>query len=171
MVKSMSLQKLSLVVLVFSFLTSSLKAQAQLTYDVGGTSGSSNGTSYSELNLGLNWQFSDYFTWRNAFFHRNVVGQNSVSGIDSSLRYIWSWSSESENLGFKFFAGPGYRFASENNAALLTEAGVGFKFFGIGLGLGVKSLFYQDPGSDSAGKKRESNDVSYFVTISGSGAL
>jgi len=141
------------------------------SYDLGGTSGTTNQTSYSELNLGLNWQFTDNFIWRNAFFHRSVVGESSVSGVDSSLRYTLGWSTDSNNLGLRIYAGPGYRFASENNAALLTEAGVGIKLFGLGLGFGVKSLFYQNPGTTSTGVKRASNDVAYFVTISGSGSL
>lgn len=133
--------------------------------DIGGSGGSYNGYSYSELNLGLNLNFTEWFTWRNAAFKRfSSKTDNDFTGLDSTLRLISTTPFSEATL--QVFAGAGYRFASPaGKNALIGEGGLGFNFGHFGLGLGGKYLKYDKTQLDSTGLETKKDDVSYFVTF------
>ena len=141
---------------------------SRLTYDLGASTGSYGGASYSEINLGLNWYFADWMSWRNAVFTRQGTGQNT-SGLDTSLRF--EYNNAGENFGVKAFAGPGYRFASKSLSAAFAEAGLVFKLGGISIGAGAKTMVYTSPGEDSVGTTLPKQDTSYFLILGGGGVL
>lgn len=139
--------------------------------DISGSTGSYNGQSYSEIHLGLNMNFTDWLTWRNAAFKRfgSAAGQD-VTGLDSGLRL--TVHAPFDNGGIKFFAGPGYRWAdpSQNNAAF-GEAGLNVQLGRFSVGGGAKYLRYDRPRTDSAGNALKRDDISYFITLSGGAGL
>ncbi len=135
--------------------------------DVGGASGSYNGRSYSEFNLGVNLNFTDWFTWRNSAFKRfSSLPEKDITGLDSTLRLISTTPIGAGTFGV--FGGAGYRFAdpSEKNA-LLAEGGVGINFGGFGLGAGAKYFKYDKKQLDSTGIETKGDETSYFFTVSG----
>jgi hypothetical protein len=142
-----------------------------LRYDISAGSGRYNDETYSEITAGLNWGFSEWWTWRNALFHRFGTVTDSISGLDTSLRLGNSFVTDGGGLGFNFFAGPGYRFASSDASAVFGEAGFGFKVAGIYLGVGLKSLYYARTRLDSAGNELPKNDNMFFLVLAGGGAL
>ena len=139
--------------------------------DISGSAGNYNGQSYTELHLGVNLNFTDWLTWRNAAFKRfSQVADYDYSGIDSTLRFIMNTPFESGN--FKVFAGPGYRWASNSDKnAILGEAGVGLQLGRLNLGLGAKYLQYDKVQLDPAGVETKRNDLSYFITVSGGAGI
>lgn len=108
--------------------------------DISGTSGNYNGKSYSEVHLGVNLNFTDWLTWRNAAFKRfSSGGLQDVSGLDSSLRF--TLNNKFDGGGIKFFGGPGYRFADPSDKnALFGELGASISLGRFLLGL-VQSTF------------------------------
>lgn len=139
--------------------------------DISGSTGSYNGKSYSEIHLGLNMNFAEWLTWRNAAFKRFSSGSGQdVTGLDSGLRL--TVHAPFENGGLKFFAGPGYRWAdpSHNNAAF-AEAGLNIQSGRFSVGGGAKYLRYDQPRTDSAGNTLKKDDISYFITLSGGAGL
>lgn len=143
-----------------------------LTYDISASSGSYNEANYTEINLGLNWRFSDWWVWRNAAFHRFGSGVDSVTGIDTSLRLGSEVTTDGGGLGVNFYVGPGLRFASPNsNNAAFGEAGLGFRLGGLYIGVGGKSLYYLQAREDSLGRALSKNDTQVFIVLAGGGAL
>lgn len=147
------------------------KDGSRLTYDVSGSQTTINDRTYQEVNLGVNWFFSDWLVWRNSGFHRQAQEQKSVSGLDTSLRLQQEWINSDRTLGFKIFGGPGARFASERHNAHFAEAGVGFRLGGLQIGGGVKAIRYTHSREDSEGQPLPRNENQVFVTISGGGTL
>ncbi len=147
------------------------KEGAEFKYDVTASSGKYNDTSYTELNLGLNWQMGDWWVWRNAAFHRFGSGMDSTTGLDTSLRVGSNVTTDDGSLGVEMFVGPGYRFANNNSNALFGEAGLGFKIAGIYLGVGAKSLYYTQTRTDSNGKDLSKNDTQVFLVVGGGGSF
>ncbi|MBX2994591.1 MAG: hypothetical protein KF681_07210 [Bdellovibrionaceae bacterium] len=147
---------------------SSTSGGSRLTYDLGASTGSYGGYSYSEINLGLNWYFADWMSWRNAVFTRQGKEQNTT-GLDTSLRF--EYNAVGEDFGVKAFAGPGYRFASKSLSAAFAEAGLVFKLGGLSIGAGAKTMMYQNPGEDSSGGTLPKQDTSYFLILGGGGVL
>lgn len=139
-----------------------------LTYDLGASAGSYGGQSYSEVGLGLNWYLQDWLNWRNAVFARFGNGETK-SGLDTSLRL--ETSSQGDNFGFKAFAGPGYRFSSQDLSAAFGEAGVVFRLGGLSIGGGIKGMYYPNPGKDSRGDDLSHTDTTYFIILGGGGVL
>ena len=139
----------------------------RLTFDLGASTGSySNGASslsYSELNVGLNAFFAHWLDWRNALFARFVSGGTNVFGLDSSVRGILTLG-DSE-LGATLFAGPGWRFANTGDHVPFLEGGAVFNIRGVALGAGVRSFQRSWVGSSL------SNDLQYFIILSGGGSL
>ena len=135
----------------------------RITFDLGGSFGQVNDISYTEVNLGLNTYFSEYFAWRNAVFGRFVEKSDNIYGLDTSLRGILSVSGVV--AGFTIFAGPGYRFVSQGDNVPLAEAGLVFRLAGISLGGGVKTLL------TSWVKSGAPNDTQYFLILAGGGSL
>lgn len=145
--------------------------ETSLRYDISAASGRYNDANYTEINVGLNWQLSDWWIWRNAAFHRFGTGVESLTGLDTSLRVGNSFATDGGGLGMDFFVGPGYRFATANANALFGEAGVGFKLGGIYLGVGAKSLYYVQTRTDSSGSEISRTDNQVFLIIAGGGVL
>lgn len=142
-----------------------------LTWDLGGSAGSYNGVGYSEVNLGVNWAFTDYLVWRNAVFSRFPSSGDAVQGLDTSLRLQHAVTSDDGTFGLGFFGGPGYRFSSATYSAAFAEAGVQVKLGGLRLGGGVKAFRYSNPGTDTRGVALPADDVTYFIILSGGGAI
>lgn len=140
-----------------------------LRYDVSGSSGTYNGESYSEINLGLNYQISNWWLWRNALFQRFGSNIQTVTGLDSSVRFGSRIDSQS-GAGIDFFIGPGVRLASQSANAYFAEAGIGFRLGGLYLGVGYKYLQYFSPGNVS-GITLPKNDSQLFFAVGGGGNL
>ena len=161
----MKILKLACVFAVSMIISSITLAQKSVTrdkplvdVDIGGSSGNYNGRTYTELNLGVNLNFTEWLTWRNSAFKRfGNSGEKDVTGLDSTLRLIST--TPFTGGAFRIFGGAGYRFAdpSDNNA-LVGEGGLGFSFGRFGLGAGAKYLKYDQTQKD---------DISYFFTVSG----
>lgn len=142
-----------------------------LTWDLGGSVGSYNGVSYSEINLGVNWFLQDYLIWRNSVFSRMPAMGESVQGLDTSLRLQHSVTSDDGSLGLGFFGGPGYRLSEAKSSALFGEVGVLVKLGGLRIGGGVKSFSYSNPGKDLNGVDLPKTDNVFFLILSGGGSL
>ena len=160
--KNLKLASLFIGVLLVSSLTYAEKSVTRdkplVDVDIGGSSGNYNGRTYTELNLGVNLNFTEWLTWRNSAFKRfGTSGEKDVTGLDSTLRLVST--TPFTGGAFRIFGGAGYRFAdpSENNA-LVGEGGLGFSFGRFGLGAGAKYLKYD---------KTQKDDISYFFTVSG----
>jgi hypothetical protein len=133
-----------------------------VTFDISGSAGNYNGHSYTELTAGLNLNFTDWLTWRNALFKRMTEGSSDTTGLDSSVRLY-------KDLDFvTVYAGPGYRWASDSSKnALLGEAGANVHVGRVTLGAGAKYLRYDQAQYDSAGAEIKRDDLSYFIAVSG----
>lgn len=169
------------ITLIFSLIVLPLGAEAQkasrplasvretptVTIDLGGAAGTYNGASYSELNLGVNWNITDYFTWRNAAFKRfSSVTDQDILGLDSTLRLVST--SHFDSGYFRMFAGAGYRFADPSTKnAMIGEAGLGINIGGFGIGGGAKYLKYDKIQLDSLGRETKRDDIIYFITLAG----
>ncbi len=146
---------------------SATKEKPLVDVDIGGSSGTYNGKTYSEVNLGVNINFTDWLTWRNAGFKRfSSSPEKEVTGLDSTMRLIST--TRFDGGAFRLFAGAGYRFAdpSEKNA-LVGEGGLGITFGRFSLGGGAKYLKYDKTQLDSNGAETKKDDISYFITIAG----
>lgn len=152
------------VFIVFLQLSASKgSAIERMTFDLGASTGSVNGYSYSELNLGVNAYITDYFAWRNAGFARFQSGENNIYGLDSSLRGIFDVSGSM--AGFTAFGGPGYRFVNEGDNVPFLEGGLVLRGGGLSIGGGAKTFF------NSAVRSGAPNDTQYFLILAGSGSL
>lgn len=164
--------KLLLTVLVVShFLTLNVFAAAKdtpfITGDVGGSTGTNNGNTYQEVHLGLNLNFTEWLTLRNNGFKRTGSNIKEVTGLDSTLRLVLrgKFDRGSANL----FVGSGYRWADESeNNAVVTEAGLGAGYGGLGLSGGAKHLKYTKTRLDKSGAELKDEDITYFIGLSGS---
>lgn len=144
---------------------------AEFQYDLSAGSGRYNNVSYAEITGGLNWNFTDWWTWRNAIFHRFGSDMDSVTGLDTSLRLGNAFATEGGDFGIDFYAGPGLRFANSNGNALFAELGVGFKLAGIYLGVGAKSLYYTQTRLSSLGTDLPKNDTQVYLVLAGGGSF
>lgn len=139
--------------------------------DLGFSTGNYNGSTFSEVNLGVNLNFTDWLTWRNSGFKRFGSTQTKeITGLDSTLRLI---STNHFDGGlFRLFGGAGYRFTDDSNKnALVGEGGVGLQVGRIGLGAGVKYLKYDKTQHDSNKIEMSNSEVIYFVALSGGASL
>lgn len=146
-------------------------SDSKFTWDIGGSTGSYNGLSYTEINLGLNWSFSDYLVWRNALFSRVRQGSETVNGLDSSLRLQYTLASEDGGVALSLFGGPGYRVATRDASAAFVEAGAEGKLGGLRVGASAKMIFLPNPGTDVNGDSLPKQDIVYTITLSGNGAF
>lgn len=140
-------------------------------YDLSAGSGRYNDVSYAEVTAGLNWQFSEWWTWRNAVFHRFGSDIDSITGLDTSVRLGNAFGTKGGDFGVDFYVGPGLRFASSNANAVFGEAGVGFKIVGLYLGVGMKSLYYTQPRVSSSGIDLPKNDTQVYLVLAGGGSF
>lgn len=96
-------------------------------------------------------------------------GFDGTYGLDSSARFLMNLGDSS--LGLNAFAGPGYRViinqsgTNQMNSAPFAEAGAVLRLGGLNLGGGVKSVF------NSMIRDTDKDDVQYFFTLSGGGAI
>lgn len=161
--------------ILLSFLTVSLThigvARAALSWDLGGSAGSYSGASYTEINLGLNWQMTDYFVWRNALFGRFPSGLESVYGLDTTARFQTYAQTDGGTFGIGFFGGPGYRFSKIEYTAAFIEAGLILKLGGLNIGGGIKQFYYSNPGLNSTGQRMPNSDTVVFLILGGGGSL
>ena len=156
---------------IFCFAKPASTQKSRLSYDISGSQSTQNDRTYQELNIGLNWFLSDWLIFRNSAFQRQSQDQDTVYGLDSSLRLQHSLQNDENTLGFKVFGGPGIRIASEKSNAYFGEAGVGIRLGGINLTAGVKSLQYAEKRYDSNGNKLPNTENQVFIGISGGGSL
>lgn len=151
-----------------SSLSHAAKETPFITGDIGGSTGDNNGTTYQEVHLGVNLNFTDWLTWRNSAFQRSGSKIKTITGLDSTIRLVMS-TKVGQNGRASFFVGPGYRWASNSNSnAVIGEAGLGFSQGGFGLSAGAKFLKYDRDRENEDGFKLKRDDVTYFVSLSGS---
>lgn len=146
-------------------------AQAYVTYDVSGTSGTREDKTYTEAHLGLNWYVNDWFIWRNSVFSRFGDDYPTVYGLDTETLFKVDAYTQKRNLGVEFYIGPGARFASENYNAGFGKAGITFQLAGIRLGGGVQALYYLEDRFDNEGNLLKKDEVQTFITLSGGGTF
>lgn len=140
------------------------KFKPTLSYDLSFSFGQYGQTQYSEATLGLNWRLKKQFIWRNALFSRFQNIDDSPSGLDSIARF--ELNSQTDIVNTLFFIGPGLRFASSNQISPIGEVGLILKIGGMTLGGGAKLIFYDQPKEGYP-----SEDIQYFIILSGSGDL
>lgn len=153
---------------VFILLTTSV-AQARMTYDLTGSSGTRDGSSYSEVHLGLNWYLNEWFNWRNSLFTQFGSEIKTVNGLDSEALFNWESYTSNRSFGVELYAGPGVRLASEKSNAAFGKAGVTFTLAGLRLGGGVQALHYLEERTDKNENRLNKDEVQYFITLSGGG--
>lgn len=144
---------------------------SRVTYDLSGSSGTRDGESFSEIHLGLNWFVQDHLNWRNSIFTQFGTEIKTVYGLDSEALFNWQAYTQSRQLGIEFFAGPGLRFATEKSNAVFGKAGVTFGIAGLRIGGGVQAFHYIDDRLDKNDNVLNKDEVQYFITLSGGGAL
>ena len=144
-----------------------LNTKPFIEIDVAGSSGTYNGQAYTEMHLGLNLNFNEYLTWRNAAFKRfGSTTAQETTGLDTSLRF--GLDNKFDGGSVNLFAGPGYRFTSPSDkSALFAEAGATLHLGGLSVGAGAKYLRYDQAQYDSIGNKTNHDDLNYFITIAG----
>lgn len=152
-----------LLIFFLQFITLKSSAFERITFDLGASTGSVNGYSYSELNLGVNAYMTDYFAWRNAGFARLQTGEKNIYGLDSSLRGIFDVSGSL--AGFTAFGGPGFRFVNEGDNVPFIEGGLVLRGAGLSIGGGAKTFF------NSVIRSGAPNDTQYFLILAGGGSL
>ena len=143
----------------------------RLTYDLSAATGTYDGSSYTEIDVGLNWFLRDWLNWRNAIFSRQGANLDSVQGLDSSFRFIKAVQNERGSLGFDAFIGPGARIATRDYDGVFAEAGLIFHLGGLRIGAGFKEINYVKDRRDSAGNLLSRNDSQFFLILGGGGAL
>jgi hypothetical protein len=136
---------------------------SKFTWDLGFSTGSSGGVSYSEADVGLNYFLKHWLAWRNAVFGRFVSPEN-IYGLDTSARLFYTLGL-GERSSVTIFGGPGYRFVTKGINVPFAEGGVVTHLGGFSIGGGAKTFFTQmvQPGA--------SPDTLYFLIISGGGAF
>lgn len=136
-----------------------------VTFDVGGSSGSSNGsTTYTEVQLGVNYFVQPWLKWRNAPFYRIHGTQPAAYGLDSSLLGTTSLplsEGTSANVGL----GGGYRLINTGKSAPFAEGTAGINVAGVRIQGSVKRVF------NSVVRKGAREDTIYSITFGGSGVL
>jgi len=116
------------------------KSGKKITFDLGLSSGASNGSGYLELNLGVNYYLKPWLIFRNAPFYRRAVGESKIFGLDSSLNGVTSLEL-GKVAGVNFLAGGGYRFRNVGTSAPFLEGAVGVNLAGFGIQLGIKQIY------------------------------
>ncbi len=136
----------------------------RLTYDFGASTGiSGTGSSY-EFNLGVNYFFTEWLSWRNAPFFAMQSGSSSYYGLDTSIRAAY-FPELGEGFRPGFLVGAGYRLASAGQSAPLAEAGITLRTAGLNLGASVKVIL------DSLVDSTAENQVLLSIQLAGGGAL
>ena len=137
--------------------------QPYFTYDLGGSSGTFNGSSYLEAQLGLNWFLKEWVIWRNSIFYRTSALQPRLFGLDSNIRLQAQIGNRDLNL--RLFGGPGARITTQGQVLPLIETGAVVRLGGIQIGGGARFILHKWVGDS------ETNDVMFFLIFGGSGRL
>jgi hypothetical protein len=136
----------------------------RFTYDLGASFGSSSGTSFYEINFGLNYFILPWFVFRNAPFYRFQSGADALYGLDSSLR-----ASHTFDLADAFkpgvLGGAGYRIANASRSAPFGELGLSIQAGSLNIGASVKAIFNEVVNNHHA------NEMIYSFNLSGSGSF
>ncbi len=146
-------------------------AKARVTYDLSGSSGTRDGSSFSEVHLGLNWYVDEWLNWRNSVFTQFGTDIKTVNGLDSEALLNYDAYTQSRALGIELFAGPGVRLASEKSNAVFGKAGVTFAIGGLRIGGGAQALHYLEDRTDKNDNVLNKDEVQYFITLTGGGSL
>ena len=128
--------------------------------DLGISSGSSNGSSFFEVNLGVNYAINDWLIYRNAPFYRSQGEASSSFGLDSSLNVIKGLELSAQ-VKTQFMLGSGLRVRSDSKAAPFVEAGLGLYLGPVNLDFGVKSVF------NSISDPSRLNDLIFTIKAAG----
>lgn len=131
---------------------------------IGLSSGSSGGRSYTEANLGVGYYFLRWLEFHNSLF-ASLDRVRNAYGLDSSLRGVLN-TDLAGLVHLHAFAGPGYRFASDSAYnAVFAEAGLITSVAGFSLGGGLRRFFYKV--KDAAAQ----DETQYFIILSGAARL
>lgn len=163
-----------ILTLAVSFLSSLSFAESSsnnMSYDVSGAVGSYNGSSYTQINLGLNWYVHEHMNWRNSVFTQFGSKLNTTYGIDSAALFGTEFYNTSRTTGIEVFAGPGIRAANENSSAVTGTAGLTLALAGLRIGGGATYLNYFETRHDKDGEALPKDEVQYFITLSGGGSF
>jgi hypothetical protein len=129
---------------------------------IGASSGSSLGRSYTEANVGVGYYFYRWLEFYNAFFARLNSQPETLYGLDSSLRLVFK-SGVGSVAHIHLFGGPGYRIATNSEiSTLFTEFGVIGTLAGFSLGGSLKTFYYQMRDGS------RSNENQYSIILAGS---
>jgi hypothetical protein len=126
----------------------------------GGAAGTSNSSTFYEINVGLDTQFNSWLTWRNAPFYRLRSGSSSVFGLDTTARAQYILPIDA-SIAPRVHAGIGYRFVSTGSHAPLVELGGGGNLAGINVDISVKHIL------NSLITKGATNDTILAFGVSG----
>ncbi len=145
----------------------------RFTYDLSASTGSTGSSNYTEIAIGLNSYFADWFVWRNAGFSRMGTGYDGTYGLDTSARFQFDLGDQT--LGLHTFAGPGYRFVVTQNqdtgvsnrtdSAPFVEAGAVLSLGGLRIGAGLKTIL------NNVLDNTKQDETQYFLILSGGGRL
>lgn len=141
--------------------TQSNDVYPQFGFDLGGAAGSTSGSSFFEIGLGVNALFVPWLVWREAPFYRFRSNQAGVLGLDSSLL----GRAPLGDSGVTLLAGGGYRLATQGLSAPFLEGGVNLRLANLALHLGLKYLF------NSVNTPGAPNDFIYSVGASAGARL
>jgi|GEM_PF-1020290 len=136
--------------------------QPFITYDLGGSTGTFNGFSYVETQLGLNWFLKKWLIWRNSLFYRQSQ-DSRFFGLDSNIRFQAQVGDG--QMAFRVFGGPGVRITTQGQALPLIEAGGVIRLGGLQIGGGARAILHPLV-SDN-----ETSDVSFFLILGGGGRI
>lgn len=129
----------------------------KFTFDLGGASGSRQGSNYTEIQLGTNLYFKKWIAWRNALFGQLATGFETTYGLDSSIR-LFAHLIQNDSIALTLFGGPGYRVLNKGSGDGFVEAGFSSRIFFVSLGAGARSFVTERNGS---------RETQYFLIFSG----
>lgn len=167
----MKLRGISTLSVAFGVLASMLSAAhaadsegPTITYDVGGSSGNTNGKGYMEAHVGVNYFILPWLKWRNAPFYRFRSDFPAAYGLDSSLLGTHTVAL-ADQLSATLGVGGGYRLINTGNSAPFAEGQLGIGATGLRIQGSVKKVFH------SAVRPGAKDDMIYTITFGGSGVV
>jgi len=144
--------------------------QPRWTYSVGAAVGSDQLGNYTEVQLGASWYQNSWLSWHNVLFSKFGEDYDSVFGLDTSIRGELNLPAERSKFGVQFYAAPGARFATRDNAAGFIEGGVVVKLAALYVGGTVKQFYYMQDREDRFGRNlpREETQTAFILAGGGS---